>query len=254
MNALLLGGAALLLMLRKRARQAEDGVSPQDLADELSEEVRERWAETRDAIDVLDAEGEVEPLEGDGSVAPARRKQRKKKKRRRRARQEVAPPPEPERRDREAELEDVDAAAEARAAALEALRREGDDVDDSGPSEPEPPPSAPEVVPDEPIPPQLLAEADEDDEDDVAEADEVRPGVDMAQARRLAPRVAADIRDNRYDYSRRELRAFQAAAGIAVDGVYGGGSAGALRYYLDGPPPRPLFKPTTEREYSPWME
>lgn len=75
------------------------------------------------------------------------------------------------------------------------------------------------------------------------------PRPNRAEATRLAPKVAGNIRRRRYDYDRRLLRQFQLAAAIASDGVYGGASAGALRHYLGSAPPRPLFRPTAEREY-----
>lgn len=74
-------------------------------------------------------------------------------------------------------------------------------------------------------------------------------GFDRQQAFALAPRVRDDVAGRKYSYSRQQMKDFQRAAGVAADGIYGGGSAGALRHYLGGPPPRPLFKPTAEKPY-----
>lgn len=74
---------------------------------------------------------------------------------------------------------------------------------------------------------------------------------DMIAATALAPRVAANIAANKYDYNRALLKQFQAAAGLTADGAYGGTSAGAIRYFTGKAPPRPLFKPTTEQPYAP---
>lgn len=82
---------------------------------------------------------------------------------------------------------------------------------------------------------------------------QLRPNANPHAARALAPRVATNIAQRRSAYDRGLLRQFQAEAGLVVDGLYGGGSAGALRYYLEKPPPRPLFRPTTEKAYSPYV-
>ena len=76
-------------------------------------------------------------------------------------------------------------------------------------------------------------------------------GVNTATALALAPQVAADITANKFNYSRPLLQHFQQAAGVLADGLYGGGSAGALRYYLHAAPPKALFAPTIEKPYSP---
>jgi hypothetical protein len=47
------------------------------------------------------------------------------------------------------------------------------------------------------------------------------------------------------------MRAFQTAAGLKPDGVYGGGTRGALVYYGAPRAPAPLFAPTTTIPYSP---
>jgi len=70
--------------------------------------------------------------------------------------------------------------------------------------------------------------------------------------RALALQVAQDIADRRYSYDRKRLAALQARAGLKPDGLYGGASAGMLRHYVQPKlPPRPLFKPTTEKKYDP---
>lgn len=72
----------------------------------------------------------------------------------------------------------------------------------------------------------------------------------LTAMRPLARRVAADIRDRKYDYSRAGLQRLQREAGLKPDGIYGGASAGMLRAVLGQTPPRPLFKPTTEVPYA----
>lgn len=74
---------------------------------------------------------------------------------------------------------------------------------------------------------------------------------DEDTAAALAPKVAANIAANKYDYSRALLKQFQAAVGLTADGAYGGTSAGAIRYFTGKAPPRPLFKPLTEQPYAP---
>jgi len=79
-------------------------------------------------------------------------------------------------------------------------------------------------------------------------------GYDPARARLLAPRVATAIRNAPYASATTTLvRQFQAAAfGSAnVDGKYGGGTKGALRYYGVANPPAALYRPTAEVAYSP---
>lgn len=71
-----------------------------------------------------------------------------------------------------------------------------------------------------------------------------------ALARKLAPAVRDEILKRKYNYDRALLKRFQVAARLAPDGVYGGGSAGALRHWLGSAPPAPLFKPA-ERKYVP---
>lgn len=78
-----------------------------------------------------------------------------------------------------------------------------------------------------------------------------------SKAATLAPQVADDIFQRGARYDREMLAAFQSAAGITNDGLYGGGSAGALAYWLGvagSPlviPPDPLFKPYALQPYTP---
>lgn len=77
-------------------------------------------------------------------------------------------------------------------------------------------------------------------------------GFDVAVAKSLAPGVNANlIAKGRDRYDRAALKKFQVAAGIAADGLYGGGSRGALIFYGIAKPPNPFFKPTTTAPY-PW--
>jgi hypothetical protein len=81
-------------------------------------------------------------------------------------------------------------------------------------------------------------------------------GFNPSAAKAQAARVAANLRKGRDQYSRATLNAWQRLAGIAADGIYGGESAGALAWYLQGTPdvaPRPFFKPTTLQPYR-WAE
>ena len=67
--------------------------------------------------------------------------------------------------------------------------------------------------------------------------------INLELARREAPALAKHLRSAGKNYSRQSLRAFQAHAGITVDGIYGPLSASALRYFKVVNPPQPLFKP-----------
>lgn len=66
-------------------------------------------------------------------------------------------------------------------------------------------------------------------------------GFDRAKAANSAPDVARNIRAKQYSYSRPALKIWQKLAGIAQDGVYGKGSAAAMRYYVGPSAPKPLF-------------
>ena len=78
-------------------------------------------------------------------------------------------------------------------------------------------------------------------------------GFDPVKARRIAPRIASHLKTKGIaNYSRQALREFQVLAGINADGIYGGQTAGALRYYLGGAkPPAAMFKPVQEVPYTP---
>lgn len=75
-------------------------------------------------------------------------------------------------------------------------------------------------------------------------------GFDGTLASTLAPNVSRDIAKNGYNFSREGLRAFQRAAGVAVDGVYGDDSWGALLYFTSDAP-KALYKPNLPTPY-PW--
>ena len=75
-------------------------------------------------------------------------------------------------------------------------------------------------------------------------------GFDPALAGKLAEPMATQLRTKKYDYARASLKAFQRAAGVTADGIYGNDTWGALLYYTSSAP-RALFKPTTPTPY-PW--
>lgn len=77
------------------------------------------------------------------------------------------------------------------------------------------------------------------------------PGYDPALARQLAPQVASSVRGKKYGYDRALTARFQTAAGITSDGIYGGGTRGALLYYGATQVPNPLFKPNATTQYVP---
>jgi hypothetical protein len=77
-------------------------------------------------------------------------------------------------------------------------------------------------------------------------------GFDMLKAKALAPQVNADLVSGGIQhYSHQLLKKFQLVAGITQDGIYGGGSRGALIFYGIQNPPKPFFKPTATQPY-PW--
>lgn len=78
-------------------------------------------------------------------------------------------------------------------------------------------------------------------------------GYDPVVARKLAKQLANNVANKKYDYSRQLAKQFQKAAGIDVDGIYGGETAGALEYFGIKRPPRPLFKPTQIQPYK-WAD
>ena len=75
-------------------------------------------------------------------------------------------------------------------------------------------------------------------------------GYNPSLARTMAPVLARMIAQKQFNYSRDSVRAFQRAAGIAIDGVYGPQTRGALIYYGVRNPPRALFGSGTT-EYVP---
>lgn len=77
------------------------------------------------------------------------------------------------------------------------------------------------------------------------------PGYDPALARQLAPQVASSVRGKKYGYDRALTSRFQTAAGLTSDGLYGGGTRGALIYFGATQVPNPLFKPTATTQYVP---
>jgi peptidoglycan hydrolase-like protein with peptidoglycan-binding domain len=68
-------------------------------------------------------------------------------------------------------------------------------------------------------------------------------------ARILAAQVEKNLRNppagNVYNYDRKLMASFQKAAGIAQDGIYGGGTRAALLYYGAKNAPAALFAPKT---------
>jgi hypothetical protein len=71
-------------------------------------------------------------------------------------------------------------------------------------------------------------------------------GFDRAKAMNAAPDVARNIKNKKYDYNRKALKLWQRLAGIAQDGIYGRGSAAALRFYIGGAAPKPLYAQGTD--------
>lgn len=78
-------------------------------------------------------------------------------------------------------------------------------------------------------------------------------GYNATQARALAAQVVANMRKlpaaKRYDYDRNLVAAFQRAAGLKADGIYGGGTRGALIFFGQANAPKPLFAPTSTTPY-----
>lgn len=66
-------------------------------------------------------------------------------------------------------------------------------------------------------------------------------GYDKVKASRAAPDVARHIAQKKGDYSRQALRVWQKLAGITQDGIYGRGTAAALRFYVGSKAPKALF-------------
>ncbi len=76
-------------------------------------------------------------------------------------------------------------------------------------------------------------------------------GYDPAKARKTAPALADHLKRKVYDYDRRLVRAWQTAAALEPDGIYGGATRGALIHYGVASPPKALFKPTQTIPYTP---
>ena len=75
-------------------------------------------------------------------------------------------------------------------------------------------------------------------------------GFDRAGAQAMAANVAANIRNKKTAYDRKQLASFQVKAGLAGDGLYGPLSVSALRFYGVKSPPAALFKGAI-KEYTP---
>lgn len=75
-------------------------------------------------------------------------------------------------------------------------------------------------------------------------------GYDPVKARAAARAVANHLkRSGRANYDRRLLAQWQRTAGIVADGIYGGGTRGALLHYGGTEAPPPFFAPTTTTRY-----
>lgn len=67
-------------------------------------------------------------------------------------------------------------------------------------------------------------------------------GFDREKASRAAPDIAKHLSQKGIShYSRPALRIWQKLAGVAQDGIYGRGTAAALRYFVGAKAPRPFF-------------
>lgn len=103
-----------------------------------------------------------------------------------------------------------------------------------------------EPTADEPPPADMTFSLEE------AEAPELPEGYDAAKARKVAKQVSNHLRNAGIaNYSRSVVKAFQRAAGIPQDGIYGGGTRGALVHYGATSAPRPFFKPVQTQPYTP---
>lgn len=110
-------------------------------------------------------------------------------------------------------------------------------------------PSVPDPEADQIPAPSPEPEAAPDDSDNPAPGFTPPAGFNPVQARSLAASVARDIVSRQYSYNRANLRAFQTAAGIAADGIYGRESRGALAFYGVQNPPRVLFGSASDMAY-----
>lgn len=77
------------------------------------------------------------------------------------------------------------------------------------------------------------------------------PGWNPVSARNMAKQVANHIQTKGSSYTRQIVKDFQKVAGLDADGIYGGGTRGALIFYGVPRPPSALFKPTATTAY-PW--
>ena len=77
------------------------------------------------------------------------------------------------------------------------------------------------------------------------------PKLRLSLAKELAGSVARDIRRKKYRYNKQQTANFQRVANLKVDGLYGGGTAGAVQYYTRMPPPKPLLAPFRVRKFIP---
>jgi murein L,D-transpeptidase YcbB/YkuD len=67
------------------------------------------------------------------------------------------------------------------------------------------------------------------------------PGTDLPKAKKMAGQVASNVKKGVKLYDRKLVKAFQTAAGLTPDGLYGPVCASALRYF-GAVAPAPLFK------------
>lgn len=75
---------------------------------------------------------------------------------------------------------------------------------------------------------------------------------DTADAKAMAGDIEADLETNGPNYNRQMMASFQRAARLTVDGLYGGRTMGALRFFLDGQTPyAAIFSPLGEITYVP---
>lgn len=88
-----------------------------------------------------------------------------------------------------------------------------------GPYPPPPPPPPPVVTPSRPPPRKSSGPT------------VISKGAVPEDARMMMPGVAGDLSAHGANYNRTALKAFQRAAGIAADGLYGGRTRGALLFY-----------------------
>lgn len=83
----------------------------------------------------------------------------------------------------------------------------------------------------------------------VPEGPKYPPGTDLELARAKAPALARYIDLNKYSSDKKIIAAWQTAAGIKADGIYGRGTFAALRYFY---PAAPRFLYAQGEEVYPW--